>query len=357
MSTQLLHLIPIVLCLFVPVFPFAGTSRSRPPPHILCCDVPSNILPILNEYERQGRANIDFISADDEGLTCRLEQNDIDAFIIRSSNTLSLDMLQRLPRRVRAVGRAGVGCDNIDLNACNEANIPVVTAAGANAVAVAEHTLALMLALARRIKPAVKSIEEGRWERPSLTGVGLRGKTVGVVGFGAIGAEVASICSNLGMKVLVAPPADESPVSPEAAEQRKQRLKKSEAIEVDCLSDLLQDSDIVSVHLPLTDSTRHYIGGDQLASMKQGATLISTARGGVVDECALLECLKNSVISGAALDVFESEGPQVCEDSVLMELAQLDSTIITPHVGGHTVEAQVDVWTLVMDRLLENLTD
>ena len=343
------------------VLAMISLAGALSPPTILCCDVPTSIRPTLAQYENEGQAKINYINADNEGLLRRLEEGDVDAFVIRSSNSISSDMLQRL-NAVRVIGRAGVGCDNIDLEACKAANIPVVTAAGANAVAVAEHTLALMLALARRIKPSIQSIQDGRWEKASLVGTGLRGKTVGIIGMGAIGAEVASICKALGMQVLVSPPAMQTKSQSadnemEIIDQRRQRLDKTGATQAKTLNDLLQKSDIVSVHLPLTDATRYCLGEKQLALMKKSATLISTARGGVIDESALLKSLRSGQIAGAALDVFESEGKDFSKDSVLMELAKLDSVIITPHIGGHTSEAQIDVWTIVIDKLLAKLNE
>ena len=261
-----------------------------------------------------------------------------------------------MPPTVGVIGRAGVGVDNIDLEACRDANIRVVTAAGASAVAVAEHALGLTLAVARRIKPAAKSIEEGLWKRSALTGVGLRGKTVGVVGFGAIGKEFADMCTKLAMKVLVAPPTGEmSLLSKEAIEERQQAIAEVGAEAAESLEELLRQSDFVSVHLPLTDQTRHSIGDKELNLMKKSAVLISTGRGGVVDEKALLISLESGKIAGAALDVFESEGPQLADDEVLMRLARLDSTIIVPHLGGHTEESQSAVWDCVMERVLEEL--
>ena len=325
-------------------------------PQILICDVQPSLRSELDEYETRGLAAIHHIAADDEGLICRLERGDIDAFIVRSSNTVSSELVKRLPPTVGVIGRAGVGVDNIDLEACRDANIRVVTAAGASAVAVAEHALGLTLAVARRIKPAAKSIEEGLWKRSALTGVGLRGKTVGVVGFGAIGKEFADMCTKLAMKVLVAPPTGEmSLLSKEAIEERQQAIAEVGAEAAESLEELLRQSDFVSVHLPLTDQTRHSIGDKELNLMRKSAVLISTGRGGVVDEKALLISLESGKIAGAALDVFESEGPQLADDEVLMRLARLDSTIIVPHLGGHTEESQSAVWDCVMERVLEEL--
>ena len=178
-----------------------------------------------------------------------------------------------------------------------------------------------------------------------------------MVGFGAIGAELAQIASALGMKVLVAPTTVTRSTSADTLALREQRIKECEVEQVASLEELLRSSDIVSVHLPLTDATRSCVGKSQLQFMRPNSFLISTARGGVVNESELLECLKYGGIAGAALDVFESEGPGLIKDKTLMELVQLDSVLITPHIGGHTEEAQSDVWTTVVARLLEELND
>jgi D-3-phosphoglycerate dehydrogenase len=355
LSDLICLLMRILLLLFLAADAFAlvGPASRR---SLLLCDVPAEIKPLL-EQQFGDLSSLLYISADDEALADRLEEEDVDAFVVRSANTVSADMVRRLPQCVKAIGRAGVGCDNIDLVACKDADLLVVTAAGANAVAVAEHALGLMLALARKMKPSISSVASGRWERQSLTGIGLRGRSLGLVGFGAIGAELAQIASALGMKVLVAPTTVTRSTSADTLALREQRIKECEVEQVASLEELFRTSDIVSVHLPLTDATRSCVGKSQLQFMRPNSFLISTARGGVVNESELLECLKYGGIAGAALDVFESEGPGLIKDKTLMELVQLDSVLITPHIGGHTEEAQSDVWTTVVARLLEELND
>lgn len=334
---------------------FAASASPNAKPNILICDVQPSLRDYLDGYEARGLAVIHHITADDEVLACRLEKGDIDAFIVRSSNSVSFELVKRLPPKIRVVGRAGVGIDNIDLEACRDANIPVVTAAGASAVAVAEHALGLMLAVARRIKPAAKSIEQGQWLRSTLTGTGLRGKTVGVVGFGAIGKEFTKMCISLGMKVLVAPTTESSLLSVNAVGERIQGITQAGAEAAESLDELLRRSDFISIHLPLTDETKYFIGKEELALMKETAVLVSTGRGGVIDEKALLDSMQSGNIAGAALDVFESEGPQVSDDEVLMALARLDSAVVVPHLGGHTGESQAAVWDCVIERVLAEL--
>ena len=347
----------LIICftLTSPVCDAFAVSTSPSTPNILICDVQPNLRRHLDDYEARGLAVIHHLTADDEGLAHRLEMGDVDAFVIRSSNSVSSDVVKRLPPQVRVLGRAGVGVDNIDLEACRDADISVVTAAGASAVAVAEHALGLMLAVARRIKPAAKSVEQGKWLRSTLTGTGLRGKTVGVVGFGAIGKEFTKMCISLGMKVLIAPTTESRSSSENATEERIQSISQVGAEAAESLEDLLRQSDFISIHLPLTDETKDFIGKEELALMKKTAFLISTGRGGVVDEKALLDSMQKGEIAGAALDVFESEGPQVSEDKVLTDLARLDSAVVVPHLGGHTSESQAAVWDCVMERVLMEL--
>ena len=334
-------------------------------PRILLCDVPVNLVSDLNS-EFNNRAELHPVQGwTDEEVQDDLCSQDYEAVIVRSANTISGDMIESIISSseeapgLRVIGRAGVGLDNIDCDAAKQANIPVVTAAGANAIAVAEHAFALLFALARRIKPAVNSVAGGKWMKPNLVGLGVRGKILGVIGFGAIGTEIATIGSALGMKILIAPPTEENSDD----SRKQQRQSKTEIIpnakESSSLTALLQDSDFVSVQLPLTETTTNFIGRDELETMKPSAMLISVGRGGVIDEDALLESLLDDKgkgsIAGAALDVFVNEGPGLKDDETLMQLASLDSTIITPHLGGHTEEAQADVWSCVITNVLDVL--
>ena len=224
---------------------------------------------------------------------------------------------------------------------------------GANAVAVAEHAFALMLGLARRIVPAATSVAEGRWEKSRLGGIGLRGKTLGIVGFGSIGTEIARIASAMGMNVVVAPSTVQDPRN----DSRRAAIEGLPcATEASSLVEALELSDFVSVQLPLTEGTRDLIGRAELSSMKPSGILVSVGRGGVVNEAALLDSLRGRDIYGAALDVFVNEGPRdMPADETLMKLAALDSTIITPHIGGHTGEAQEEVWNRVVENALDAL--
>lgn len=350
----------ILSVILFPVRSVTALASASTTPKILLCDAPSSVLSLLRD--RSCKLELLQGITDDE-LASRLKEGDIDAFVIRSANTASSEWIRstiapQTTSRVRVIARAGVGLDNIDCDTCRELQIPVVTAAGANAVAVAEHALALLLALARKIKPATASVAQGRWDKPDLTGVGLRGKTLGIVGFGAIGWELAKIGSAVGMSIVIAPPTKATTLSQEQEALRKTKLASvaEDAKQASTLQELLETADFVSVQLPLTETTRGYIGRNELERMKPNARLVSVGRGGVVDEAALLDCLERNCIAGAALDVFESEGPdRIGTDEVLAKLAALNSTVITPHVGGHTEEAQLDVWSCVVDNVLKAL--
>ncbi len=223
-------------------------------------------------------------------------------------------------RSLKAISKYGVGWDNIDIAAATARGIPVTITPGANATAVAELTLGLMLAVARRIPEADRLVRSGVWRR--TTGRELGGKTLGLVGLGTIGRLVAKMARGLDMKVL-------------AFDQHQDASFAAQySIEYTDLFTLLSRSDFVSIHLPLNETTRNMIGERELRMMRPDAYLINTARGGIVDERALIKALKEGVIAGAALDVFVTEPPAI------EELKSLDNVVLTPHMGAHTVEAE-----------------
>jgi len=223
------------------------------------------------------------------------------------------------------VGRAGVGVDNIDVPAATRRGIVVVNAPRGNIVAAAEHTMALLFALARWVPQADASVKRGEWTRSKFIGSEIRGKTLGVIGLGNVGSEVAKRAHGLEMDVIAYDPI----VSVERAELFNVALVG--------LSDLLERSDFVTVHIPLIDSNRNLMGASQLALMKPTARLINTARGGIVDEAALCEALQAGRLAAAAADVFETEPPG---NSPLL---QLPNFVATPHIAASTLEAQVSV--------------
>jgi D-3-phosphoglycerate dehydrogenase len=250
---------------------------------------------------------------------------DYDAILVRSSTRVTARAIAAA-RRLRVIGRAGVGVDNIDVEAATRAGIVVVNAPGGNAVAVAEHTIGLILCLARRIPQAHLQVRSGRWERNRFLGTEVRGKTLGLLGLGRIGSEVARRALALGMKVMAYDPA----VSPE-------RMESLGVIPAE-LTQILAHADFLSLHVPLTRETQGLIGEEAIARMKPGAYLVNCSRGGVVDEQALARALREGRLGGAALDVLASEPPPADHP-----LLQLDNVVITPHLGASTKEAQASV--------------
>ncbi|MFN2451983.1 MAG: phosphoglycerate dehydrogenase [Candidatus Dormibacteria bacterium] len=261
-----------------------------------------------------------------------------DALVVRSETRVTANVFAAATR-LRVVGRAGVGVDNIDLDAATAHGVLVLNAPTGNTVAAAEHAVAMMLALARNIAVADASMRAGQWRRSEFVGVELREKTLGLYGLGKIGFEVARIAGQgLQMRVLAHDPL----VSPERAEQAGAQL-------VD-LATLLQESDFLSVHTPLNDKTRGAIGADQLRAMKPGARVLNIARGGIVDEAALATAVRDGVIAGAAVDVFTRE-PVSAEHPLL----GVPGILLTPHLGASTAEAQVNVAFDVADQIASYL--
>ncbi len=249
---------------------------------------------------------------------------EFDALVVRSETRVTAHVLEA-GRKLRVVGRAGVGVDNIDVPAATRKGILVVNAPRGNIVAAAEHTIALLTSLARWIPQADASVKRGEWTRTKFIGTEIRGKTLGVVGLGNVGSEVAKRAHGLEMEVIAYDPV----VSTERAELFN--------VELVSLNDLLERADFVTVHVPLVDANRNLIGAPELALMKPGARLINAARGGVVDEAALFEALKSGRLAAAAADVFVNEPP------VDNPLLTLPTFVATPHIGASTVEAQVSV--------------
>ena len=263
---------------------------------------------------------------------------DVDALVVRSETKVTAEVLDAA-RRLRVVGRAGVGVDNIDLDAATRHGVLVLNAPTGNTIAAAEHTVGMMLALARNIARADASMHEGRWDRKAFMGTELREKTLGLLGLGKIGFEVARIASQ-GLKMRVI--ADDPLVTPERAEQAGAEL-------VD-FGTLLAESDFLSVHVPLNDKTRGVVGAAELARMKKGARLINVARGGIIDEQALADAVREGHIGGAAIDVFTKE-PALPENPLLT----VPELLLTPHLGASTTEAQVNVATDVADQIVQYL--
>jgi len=250
---------------------------------------------------------------------------DYDALVVRSETKVRAEHIAAA-RRMKIIGRAGGGVDNIDLGAATAAGILVVNAPAGNTIAAAEHTVAMMMALARNIPQAAASMRSGRWDRKQFMGFQLRGKTLGVVGLGAIGAEVAKRAQGLEMDVVA--------FDPVVSEERAELIN----VELASLEDLCRRADVITVHVPLVAATRHMFNRERLANCKRGVRLINVARGGIYEEAAVLEALDSGQVAGAAFDVFEEEPPAAGSSLVAHPLV-----VSTPHLGASTEEAQVGV--------------
>ena len=250
---------------------------------------------------------------------------DYDALIVRSATKVTKDIINS-GTRLKVVGRAGVGLDNVDLEAATQKGIIVMNTPAGNTISTAEHTLSMILALSHNIPQANASMKQGEWKRSKFIGVELYNKILGIIGLGRIGKEVARRALSFGMKILAYDPF----LSKEAAQGL--------GVEIVELKELLSQSDYITVHTPLTDETKHIISTKEFAAMKKGARVINCARGGIIDEAALANAVKEGKVAGAAIDVFEKEPP-----SPDCELLKLDNVITTCHLGASTEEAQVNV--------------
>ncbi|WP_169811121.1 hydroxyacid dehydrogenase [Nocardia amamiensis] len=265
--------------------------------------------------------------------------SDVDAVVLRSGARLPGEVLEAAAR-LRVIVRAGSGTDNIDLRTARRRGIGVFSVAGGSASAVAELAIGLMLALTRKITVADRQLRAGVWDKPNLAGTELGGKTLGIVGHGHIGAALARLASGFAMNIVatVDKPSDE----------RRKGLAALGIRLVEFL-DLLAESDIVALAVPLTPGTRHLIGAPELRRMRRTAILVNVSRGGVVDETALLESLIRGEIAGAALDVITVEGARPA-------LADLDQVVLTPHIGAMTAEAQRRIGEIVTRTLATALS-
>ncbi len=251
---------------------------------------------------------------------------DFDGLVVRSRTKVTAELL-RAGRRLRVVGRAGIGVDNVDVAAATDLGVLVVNAPTANLIAACEHTFALLLALCRRVPEATASLKAGEWERNRFEGVELEGKTLGIAGFGRIGQSVAQRARAFEMRVFAYDPYLDAAVA--------RRLD----VELLPLEELLPRVDVLTLHTPLTDQTRNLLDGPRLRTMKRGSLLVNCARGGIVDEVALLAVLEEGHLGGAALDVFAEEPPGD------LALVRHPRVVCTPHIGAQTAEAQERVAT------------
>jgi D-3-phosphoglycerate dehydrogenase len=252
-----------------------------------------------------------------------------DALMIRSASTVSADILEKAGR-LRIVGRAGVGTDNVDVSVATKKGVIVINSPEGNTVAASEHTVGMLLALARHIPQGDASLKAGQWIRSQLVGVEVYGKTLGIVGLGKIGRRVAKTCLTLGMKVNVFDPF----------------LSKAAAEELGVLTvsfdDILEQSDFISIHAPKTKETQNLFNAQAFTRCKKGLRIVNCARGGIIDETALLNALRAGQIAGAALDVYTQE-PLPAESPLLSATDLADRLVLTPHLGASTEEAQINV--------------
>jgi D-3-phosphoglycerate dehydrogenase len=294
--------------------------------------------------ESVAREGIELLAAEhqvDERLGCTPEElaaivPEYDALIVRSQVQVDAPLIAA-GRRLVVIGRAGVGVDNVDLDAATRAGITVVNAPTGNTIAAAEHTLALLYGVARRTAAADASMRRGEWRRSAFAGVELRGRTLGIVGLGKIGQAIAVRARAMEMVVLGVDPF----VTAEQA--------ANHGVELVDFDTLLERADVVTVHVPLTRQTRGLLGRESLARLRPGSIILNVARGGIVDEAALAEALASGHIAGAGIDVFESEPPT---DSPLLAAP---NTLLTPHLGASTAEAQVLVAEEVAAQVLDVL--
>jgi D-3-phosphoglycerate dehydrogenase len=261
-----------------------------------------------------------------------------ESVIVRSRTKITEQVLDA-GKRLKAVARAGVGLDNIDLEAAKRLGVIVVNSPEAPSNAVAELVLGLMFSLARRIPEADISMKKGEWAKKQLMGIELKGRTLGIIGFGRIGYQLAKKAGALEMRVLA---------YDVVIEKLMAYVAEARALAVD-LDELLKSSDFISVHVPLLPKTKHMIGAEEMSSMKDGAYLINAARGGVVDEEALRKALVNGKLAGAALDVYENEPPRG------LSLTGLRNVISLPHIGAATVEAQRANSIIIAEKLVDLL--
>ena len=274
------------------------------------------------------------VSNPKEYLNCLPEA---DALVVRSAVKVTKEVLEKAPR-LRAIGRAGVGVDNVDLNAATAAGVLVMNTPGGNAASVAEHTIALMLGMARSIPQASASTKAGKWEKKKFLGNEIRGKTLGVIGLGSIGREVVKRARAFEMRILTSDPY----VSPQIA--------KDLDVELVDLAKLYAESDYITLHLALTPETQKLISREALAQMKTGVRIVNCARGEMIDQDALTEAMQSGKVAGAALDVFKPEPPPPD-----LALLGIESLLATPHIAGATEEAQEIVGVRIAQQIAEYL--
>ena len=262
-----------------------------------------------------------------------------DAMVVRSQTKVTKEVIDAA-KNLKIIGRAGAGVDNIDIGAATQKGIVVVNAPGGNSVSAAEHTFALILSLVRKIPQADKEVKDGKWDRKKFMGVELRGKTIGIIGLGRVGFEVAKRARAFEMNILA--------YDPYIPEERA----KAVGARLVSFDELIRKADIITVHVPKTKETEKMIGKKEIGKMKDGVYIVNCARGGIVDEKALYDALVSGKVAGAALDVYENEPPDPKNP-----LFKLENVITTPHIGASTREAQISVGMIVANEIINMAND
>ena len=262
---------------------------------------------------------------------------DAEALFVRSAVKVNADVLAKAPK-LKVIGRAGVGVDNVDLPAATAANVLVMNTPGGNAVAVAEHTLGLMLCMARALPQAIVSTKSGKWEKKKFMGSELRGKTLGILGLGYIGREVAKRARGFEMKIIACDPYADPKIAADLG------------VSLVSLDELYAQSDYITLHMAITKETNKMLNDAAFAKMKTGVRIVNCARGELVDSAALAGAIQSGKVAGASIDVFETEPPPAGDP-----LFALDTVLATPHIGGSTGEAQEIVGVRIVEQVVEYL--
>ncbi|MBB6062362.1 D-3-phosphoglycerate dehydrogenase [Thermosipho japonicus] len=260
----------------------------------------------------------------------------IDVLVVRSATKVTADIIEA-GKNLKIIARAGTGLDNVDVEKAKEKGIKVINTPGANGISVAELAIGLMISCARHIAKGTMDLKNGEWTKKQLKGHELYKRTVGIIGFGNIGREVAKRLLAFDMRVLAYDPF----------------VKETDMnVEIVDLDTIFKESDFITIHVPLTNETKHLVSKEAFEKMKDGVILINAARGGVVDEEALYNALASGKVYAAGLDVFEVEPPT---DELRKKLLELPNVVATPHIGASTVEAQLRVGQIIVDKILEEV--
>ena len=310
----------------------ATIAKKEPFKILICDDLSSEGLNLFNKEKNMSVSVKTKLPLEE----LKKEIADCDACVVRSATKLTREVIEAA-KNLKVIGRAGVGLDNVDVEAASKKGIIVMNTPGGNTISAAEHTLSLMMAMARNIPMADASTKRGEWERKKFMGVELYEKTLGIMGLGRIGTEVAKRAQSFGMRVIAYDP--------------YLRVEKANQIgvEIVTLDALLSQADYITLHMPLSADNKYLIGEAALEKVKKGVRFINCARGGLIDEAALAKAIQSGKVAGAALDVFENEPPK---NSPLLTLP---SVILTPHLGASTEEAQIAVAVDVAQSIVDYL--